>query len=112
MGSRRDDRRSPEAAGYRRLYKLAAWKRAREAQLHRQPLCELCLERHRTTEAKVVNHRQPHKGNMTLFLDPENLQSACAPCHDGPVQSYERTGRMRGCDANGVPLDASHHWSA
>ena len=45
MGSQRDDRRSPKAAAYRRLYKLAAWRRAREAQLHRQPLCELCLER-------------------------------------------------------------------
>lgn len=108
--TRRDDRRSPEAAAYRRLYKLAAWKRAREAQLHRQPLCELCLERGITRAADTVNHRQPHKGDMTLFLDPANLQSVDRHCHDGAVQSYERTGRMRGCDANGVPLDASHAW--
>ena len=112
MGSRRDDTRSPEAAQWRKLYKLAAWKRARQAQRARQPLCELCLERGIVKEMAVVNHRQPHKGDMALFLDPENLQSACAPCHDGPVQSYERTGRMRGCDANGVPMDAIHHWSA
>lgn len=110
MGSRRDDRRSPAAAAYRKLYKLAAWKHARTGQLQRQPLCELCAERHRTVAATVVNHRLPHKGDMGLFLDPANLQSACAPCHDGPIQSYERTGRMRGCDANGVPLDGGHHW--
>jgi 5-methylcytosine-specific restriction enzyme A len=109
--TRRDDRRSPEAAAYRKLYKTAAWKHARATQLARQPLCELCLERGITRAATVVNHRQPHKGDMTLFLDPKNLQSVDSDCHDGPIQSYERTGRMRGCDADGVPLDKGHHWA-
>jgi 5-methylcytosine-specific restriction enzyme A len=113
MGSRRDDRRSPEAAQWRKLYKLRAWRdHARPAQLRKQPLCELCLERDITRAATIVNHRTAHKGDMALFLDPDNLQSACQPCHDGAIQSYERTGRMRGCDANGVPLDSGHHWAA
>lgn len=109
--TRRDDRRSAEAEQWRKLYKLRAWRdHARPAQLRKQPLCELCLERGRTVAADTVNHRIPHKGSMALFLDPDNHQSACASCHSGPIQSAERTGRMRGCDAQGVPLDAGHHW--
>ena len=109
--TRRDDRRSSEAKQWHKLYKLAAWKRARLAQLRKQPLCELCLQRGITRAADTVNHRTPHKGSMTLFLDPENLQSVDAACHNGAVQSYERTGRMRGCDVNGLPLDDRHPWS-
>ena len=69
-------------AAHRRLYKLKSWAAARRAQFARQPLCERCLERGIVTPATVVNHRRPHRGNVGLFLDPDNHESACAPCHD------------------------------
>lgn len=111
--TRRDDRRSEEATQWRKLYKLRIWRDgARPAQLAKQPLCELCLEQGRTVAATAVNHRVPHKGRWELFIDPDNHQSVCGPCHDGPIQSAERTGRMRGCGPDGVPLDPGHHWAA
>lgn len=104
------DPRSPTAAQYRKLYATAAWKGARVAQLSRQPLCERCHKAGRITPATVVNHRTPHKGSWSLFIDPRNHESVCKPCHDGAIQSEERTGQVRGVDESGRPLDPSHPW--
>lgn len=103
--------RSEQAQAYRHFYKTKAWQQARAAQLSSQPLCELCLEAKRTVPATVVNHKTPHKGDWQLFIDPTNHQSVCKPCHDGAIQSFERTGDMRGCDESGVPLDPCHWWN-
>lgn len=102
--------RSEDALAYRNLYGLKAWKRARAYQLHAFPLCALCHARGILTPANVVNHRKPHRGVMDLFLDPANLESLCKPCHDGPTQSFERTGVERGCNAEGFPNNARSHW--
>jgi len=111
MAGRRDDRRSPEAAAYRKLYRTARWQHLRLDQLRREPLCEMCRDQGRTVAAEVVNHRRPHRGDLGLFFDPCNIQSLCAPCHDGPVQSTERTGIVKGCDAAGRPSDPAHPWN-
>lgn len=107
VGKRRDYR-SPEAAEYRKLYKGARWRALRAAQLAREPLCKPCLAVGRVTPATVANHRTPHKGDLLLFFDPENLESACAPCHDGPIQRDERRGFGCGVGADGYPLDPAH----
>jgi 5-methylcytosine-specific restriction protein A len=106
------DYRSPEAQAYRHLYRLAAWQHTRRAQLDRNPLCEKCQQQGLLTPANVVNHRKPHRGDMRLFLDPDNLESTCKPHHDGAIQSFEKTGIERGCDANGIPIDKGSHWHA
>lgn len=62
--------------------------------------------------ATVVDHIKPHRGDMALFWDEANWQGLCKPCHDGAKAQLERTGRLRGCDVNGVPIDSSHAWSA
>lgn len=103
--------RSQEAQAYRHLYKNRAWQQARTAKLAAEPLCELCAKTGRVTPATVVNHRIPHKGDWQLFIDPTNHQSACKPCHDGAIQSYEKTGSMRGHDESGAPLDPNHPWN-
>lgn len=103
--------RSQQAHEYRRLYKTKAWQEARKAQLSKQPLCELCQDRGKTVPASVVNHKEPHKGDWSLFIDQTNHQSVCKPCHDGAIQSYEKTGSMRGCDESGLPLDPCHWWN-
>jgi 5-methylcytosine-specific restriction protein A len=42
----------------------------------------MCLEFEIVELATVVDHKIPHKGDETLFFDPENLQSLCKPHHD------------------------------
>ena len=107
--TRRDDRRSVEASAYRRHYSTARWKRLRAAQLQRQPLCEAHLAVGQVVAARVVNHREPHRGDLALFFDPANLQSVCASCHDGPIQRIEAAGGVSPrVDADGWPVDPRH----
>ena len=108
----RPDPRSDEAKAWRHLYGTAAWKRARATQLRKHPLCEMCEQQGILTPATVVNHRKPHRGDVTLFLDPANHESTCKTHHDSAIQSHERTGVERGCDASGMPHDSGSHWRA
>lgn len=95
---------------YQHLYNTARWKRLRHHQLRTHPLCAMCRDQGRLTPASVADHKTPHKGDTTLFYDPDNLQSLCKACHDGAKQQLERIGTLRGCDINGVPLDPGHAW--
>jgi 5-methylcytosine-specific restriction protein A len=61
----------------------------------------MCAMQGRITEATVADHIEPHKGDLAKFNGP--IQSLCKLHHDGAKQSEERTGRLRGCDANGYP---------
>lgn len=106
----RRTQRSAEAASYRALYKTKEWRALRAAHLYREPLCRMCGEHGRVTPATVCDHIRPHRGDPALFFDPGNLQSLCASHHDGAKQSEERTGKVRGCDVSGFPLDPKHHW--
>lgn len=58
------------------------WRKARRAFLSENPLCKTCEARDVVTEATVVDHVVPHKGDDTLFWDPKNWQSQCEPCHN------------------------------
>lgn len=42
-------------------------------------------------------------GDVDKFFNGE-LQSLCAPCHDSAKQTMEKSGRVKGCDMNGVPF--------
>lgn len=44
------------------------------------PPCSMCLPR--INEAKVIDHRIPHRGNERLFWDEANWQPLCEPCHN------------------------------
>ncbi|WP_200943301.1 HNH endonuclease [Methylobacterium sp. Leaf123] len=112
---RRQDQRSPEAQTWHRLYSLAIWRRPktglRAQQLAKQPLCERHLKRGLVVPADTVHHKVPHKGDRTLFADPENLESTCAECHDGLIKAEEIRGHVIGSDASGRPLDPDHPWN-
>ena len=71
-------RRTPKVG----WYNTARWQRLRKQQLNNEPLCYKCKEQGYITEATVVDHKKPHKGNKALFFDPDNLASMCAPCHN------------------------------
>jgi 5-methylcytosine-specific restriction endonuclease McrA len=38
----------------------------------------------------IVDHIIPHRGNLALFWDEENLQAVCKEYHDGEKQRLER----------------------
>ena len=48
--------------------------------------------------ATVVHHRKVHMGDWSLFIDPENDESLCAPHHDTVVQREEARGYTIGRD--------------
>lgn len=115
---RRDDR-SAEARIYRRLYNTARWHRTRDQQLREHPLCERCKAKGFTVGATICDHADPKtkENEETFFHGP--FSSLCKPCHDGPKQSQERTGKAnsqvgysKAVDASGIPTDPRHPWHA
>ncbi len=99
------------AALYKHLYNTKRWYRLRHRQLSKQPLCEMCEKLGKVCAATIADHITPHRGDEDLFFDEDNLQSLCKPCHDGAKQQLEKSGVLRGCSIDGVPLDANHFWN-
>jgi len=66
---------------YRRGY-TKAWQRYRAQFLAEHPVCVACLRRGEISEATVVDHIVPHKGDMKRFWDKSNHQALCKHCHD------------------------------
>ena len=74
-------RNNPEEAKLSAFYGSPAWRRLRNAHITHNPLCYDCNSRGRLSAAAVVDHiierRDGGKG-----LDPNNLMSLCASCHN------------------------------
>lgn len=86
------------------------WQKRRAEQLRLHPLCRLCMDvRGLVTVATVADHIEPHRGDPAKFAGP--LQSLCKSCHDSWKQQQEKSGRIKGCDLHGMPLDPSHPWN-
>ena len=64
----------------------------------------MCLESEAVTPAEVVDHIRPHKGDESLFFDPNNLQSLCATHHNRDKQMTERGRAPLRFDADGWPM--------
>ena len=75
----------------------------RAYQLASKPLCAYCMGLGIVTAASVADHIRPHRGNVSLFYDPENLQSLCQSCHDSTKAREEHLGHEIGFDASGLP---------
>ena len=86
------------------------WQKARAAFLLAHPCCVMCEQMGRLSPATVVDHIRPHRGDRTLFWDRANWQPLCKAHHDGAKQQAEKGRGLRGCDADGVPLDPRHPW--
>lgn len=71
------------SAAWHDLYDLPIWKlQLRPEQLAREPFCRECwTPRRARVRATEVDHVKPHRGDLQLFLDPNNLQSLCHRCH-------------------------------
>ena len=71
------------------------WQKESKKFLETHPLCVLCLEDHKVTEATVVDHIIPHRGDMTLFWDKNNWQALCKHCHDVKTMTEDRYQEYR-----------------
>lgn len=80
-GSWRTDKKTSAQRGYG--YK---WQKARAEHLADNPLCVRCAAEGYVTAANVVDHRVPHRGDMTLFWDRSNWDSLCTPHHSSDKQ--------------------------
>lgn len=101
------------------------WQSARAGFLRSNPHCSEHLRRGEIVAAAVVDHiiaprlyEAKQSGDSValasareLFWDRKNWQSLCANCHNSWKQRLEKSGRVPGCDADGRPLDKSHHWN-
>lgn len=107
--NREHDRRRREEVPWRGWYKTARWQRLRQIQLNAEPVCRMCKQQDRTTEARVADHVIPHRGDPDLFWHGE-LQSLCLSCHSGAKQREEKSGGF-GSDSDGRPLSPDHPWN-
>jgi len=101
------------------VYHSPRWRKARQTFLQRNPLCVYCQQIGQVTAATVVDHIKPHKLGKALesgdaqtikqaqrlFWDSGNWQALCKPCHDRHKAHQERSGQLKGCDAQGNPLN-------
>jgi hypothetical protein len=71
------------------------WQKASKGFLAKHPLCE-CPDcqagKKRVIPATVVNHRIPHRGDMTLFWDRSNWECMSKTCHDKRTQDELKPG--------------------
>jgi 5-methylcytosine-specific restriction protein A len=95
---------------WRRWYWTGRWRAISRAQLAAHPLCAYCLRQGTYTAATVCDHVEPHRGDPVKFWSGP-FQSLCATHHSGTKQSEEATGRPKGSDVTGRPLDPSHPWN-
>lgn len=96
----RKDKRKTSERGYG-----WKWQQARAAFLSRPEnvLCRMCEAQGRVTEATVVDHIIPHKGDSKLFWDRKNWSPLCAHCHNSTKARIER-GRTVAIGSDGWPL--------
>lgn len=67
------------------------WHRLRAIVLAREPLCRVCFNAGRTTEASSVDHITPRQQRPDLAYVEANLQPLCSACH--AIKSQQERGR-------------------
>lgn len=87
---------------YQHLYNNKRWRRVRNGQIKRQPICEHCIKHGVVTPATDVDHVIPHKGDAELFWRGA-LQSLCKACHSRKTAEEQGHGKTP-VDVTGAPL--------
>jgi 5-methylcytosine-specific restriction endonuclease McrA len=90
------DRARAAGNNLRHLYRIKRWRDLRLEILTRAGwMCQGCAEPHLLAgkapapNSPVVDHIEPHRGNLALFWDPSNLQAVCKHYHDTEKQRAE-----------------------
>lgn len=84
-GRREERRGSAHERGYG-----ARWRAAREGFLRSHPLCCCCKANGRIVAASLVDHIEPHRGDMVKFWQSSNWQPLCKSCHDSIKAVFEK----------------------
>lgn len=85
--------RSPESVEWSSWYRLPIFaKHLRPEQLLREPFCRECAKFGLRIPATDVDHIVPHRGDWSLFVDSDNLQSLCHSCHSRKTALEVLTG--------------------
>lgn len=66
-----------EGASRSSLYKEYKWKALSKRILQQHPYCAICGRE----DELIVHHIIPHRGNIDLFYDEENMVVVCKECH-------------------------------
>ncbi|WP_408585180.1 HNH endonuclease [Paraburkholderia tropica] len=76
--------------------------------LTEQPLCPECQREGRIAPAVDVDHIDNDPSNN----ERSNLVGLCHSHHSAKTRTWMNGGQrmVRGCDADGLPLDPAHHW--
>lgn len=72
-----------------REYNSHRWRQDRKRFLRKNPLCVFCKQRGKIVAATVVDHIEPHKGDMKLFWNKSNWQGLCKTCHNSIKKRIE-----------------------
>lgn len=104
----KQDKRSPQAQLYRKLYNTARWHRTRTYQLRQEPLCQSCKRKGYVVQATVCHHM-----DKDSKLDPERFfhgpfESRCTECHNATDQQIERIGFSTEVGSDGWPISPDH----
>jgi 5-methylcytosine-specific restriction endonuclease McrA len=90
------DRQRADLFPWRAWYRTPRWRAIRIATFMRDGFtCQHCGRLEGNTSLLVANHKQPHRGDPVLFWDEGNIETACKPCHDGPIQAAENAAMHR-----------------
>lgn len=91
------DRARAAGNNLRGLYATKRWRDLRLVILERAGwMCQGCAVPHLLTgkapapNSPVIDHKEPHRGNLLLFWDEANLQAVCKAYHDSDKQRQER----------------------
>ena len=72
-----------------RLYTQRAWIEGRAAFLAIHPLCAECQKQGVLAAATIVDHIEPHRGDLQLFYDQANWQPLCKRHHDAKTAAED-----------------------
>jgi len=75
--------------------------------LQAYPLCAMCPDESKRA-ATVVDHIEPHRGDLGRFWDQANWQPLCTQHHNRSAQQQDIRGYHSGVDADGNPTDPNH----
>lgn len=71
------------------LYRRQRWQRLSRRVRSEEMLCRVCKAAGRTRLAAHADHVRPHRGDLALFWDRDNLQALCHECHSAKTRRGE-----------------------
>ena len=71
----------------------------------------MCAARGLVVPATDVDHIKDSRADYSDDNSRSNLQSLCHSCHSVKTAQDMGKSTTMGCDVNGIPTDARHHWN-